>query len=111
MRFPRARVPDHLLERRFVREPVHLTRVDDFDARARQSSFRLVERLVQNFLLRFTHGDERDAVSVIQHRERQGDARRRRFRRVAQVRDPAVHFLQQFVTREQRAGVTVGAVI
>lgn len=46
---------------------------------------------------------------MVDHRERQRDPRRGRFRRIDDLRDPAVFFGQQLVVREQRRGVTVGA--
>jgi hypothetical protein len=69
----------------------------------------VVQDFAEDFHLSSASRNECDAGGVVNHRECERDTVGRGLWRVLDVRDPAVLLREEFVAREERGGVAVGA--
>jgi len=65
--------------------------------------------LLHDILLAASSGDKCDADSVVNHGEGEGDALGRRLGRIFDGSDPGVDLAEKLMTREERAGMSIGS--
>lgn len=99
------------LERSVVREEVDPSWRDDLDSATRQSFLRVIQHFLHDLLLAFSSRDERDSVRVVQDGVRERDTSWGRFRAVVEPCDPSVLLVQERVSREERARVSIRSTV
>ena len=93
-----------------VSEPGHLITSALVDQSGRKTGALLkIENLLKDLLLTAASRDKGNADSVGNNRKSKGNALRRGLGRVCLSSNPSVLLAEQSVTREERAGVTIGA--